>query len=96
MTIAYTQRPETAHQRLEGNTIYQQPGLYVEPVMHEGNQNSSAEEAEKVLSIVNDLLKGDVYWWDCNGKKHELKSQHIKIISPYNAQVEKLENCFAQ
>jgi hypothetical protein len=84
-------KDETSVQRLEGMTIYQQPGLYLEPVMHEGNQNSSAEEAEKVVSIVNDLLNGAVCWRDCEGKKHELKPQHIKIISPYNAQVEKLK-----
>jgi len=85
-------KPETELQRLEGNTIYQQPGLYVEPVVHEGNQNSSAEEAEKVLSIVNGLLNGAVYWQDCESKRHELKPQHVKIISPYNAQVEKLKS----
>jgi len=85
-------KPETALQRLEGDTIYQQPGLYVEPVVHEGNQNSSAEEAEKVLSIVNALTSRRVYWIDCNKQKHELKSHHIKIISPYNAQVEMLQN----
>jgi len=83
-------KPETANQRLEGSPSYQEPGLYVELVNHEGNQNSSEEEVEKVVSIVDGLLGGNVYWIDVNKQKHELSSHHIKIISPYNAQVEML------
>jgi uncharacterized protein len=85
-------QPQTAEQRLKGDTAYQQPGLYVEPVEHEGNQNSSIEEVERVSSIVNELLKGNVYWIDGNKHEHKLKSHHIKIIAPYNAQVEMLQD----
>ena len=84
-------KPETANQRLEGSFFYKDPGLYIELVKHEGNQNSSEEEVEKVISIVGGLLNGSVYWIDVNKQKHELRSQHIKIISPYNAQVEILK-----
>jgi uncharacterized protein len=84
-------KPETANQRLEGSLTYREPGLYVELVNHEGNQNSSEEEVEKVVSIVDSLLSGNVYWIDVNKQKHELSPDHIKIISPYNAQVEKLK-----
>src|SRR4029077_13048212 len=76
-------KPETANQRLEGSAFYQEPGLYVELVNHEGNQNSSEEEVEKVVSIVDCLLGGNVYWIDCDEQKHELSPDHIKIISPY-------------
>ena len=85
-------KPETANQRLEGSHFYQEPGLYVELVNHEGNQNSSEEEVEKVALIVDGLLSGNVYWIDHNKQKHELSSDYIKIISPYNAQVEKLKS----
>jgi uncharacterized protein len=84
-------KSETANQRLEGSKFYREPGLYIELVAHEGNQNSSPEEREKVVSIVNDLLQKNIYWIDCDKQKHELKSHHIKIISPYNAQVEILK-----
>jgi len=84
-------KSETANQRLEGSKFYREPGLYIEWVAHEGNQNSSPEEREKVVSIVNDLLHKNIYWIDCDKQKHELKSHHIKIISPYNAQVEILK-----
>jgi predicted RecB family nuclease len=84
-------KPETANQKLEGNTKYQLPGLYVEPVVHEGNQNSSEDEAEKAVSIVNELLNNDVLWIDCDKQTHKLQKDHIKIIAPYNAQVELLQ-----
>jgi uncharacterized protein len=85
-------KPETANQRLEGSSFYREPGLYIELITHEGNQNSSEEEVKKVVSIVEGLLCGNVYWIDCDKQKHELRSQHIKIISPYNAQVDKLKS----
>ena len=85
-------KPETANQRLEGSSTYKEPGLYVELVNHEGNQNSSPEEVEKVVSIVEGLLSGNVYWIDCDKQTHELSRQHIKIISPYNAQVGMLKD----
>jgi len=84
-------KSETANQRLEGSTAYREPGLYIEWVTHEGNQNNSPEERDKVVSIVTNLLHKNLYWIDCDKQKHELKSHHIKIISPYNAQVEILK-----
>jgi len=84
-------KPDTANQRLEGSTSYHEPGLYIELVEHEGNQNNSEEEVEKVVSIVDNLLDNNVYWIDFEKQKHKLNSHHIKIISPYNAQVELLK-----
>ena len=85
-------KDETRNQTLEGITPYQKPGLYLEITDHEGNQNSSAEEVEKIVSIVNALTCGAVYWVDCDRKKNVLQPGHIKIISPYNAQVELLQS----
>jgi predicted RecB family nuclease len=84
-------KPETANQRLEGSPAYQEPGLYIELVEHEGNQNSSREEVDKVVSIVKNLLVDNVCWIDSDKQKHQLSKDHIKIISPYNAQVEILK-----
>ena len=84
-------KPDTANQRLEGSSSYPEPGLYIELVNHEGNQNSSEEEVEKVVSIVDGLLGNNVYWVDYDKQKHKLTPDHIKIISPYNAQVELLK-----
>ena len=46
-----------------------------------------------MFSIVDGLLNSNVYWIDSNKQKHGLRSHHIKIISPYNAQVEILKDC---
>jgi uncharacterized protein len=89
-------KPDTENQTLDGLTPYQRPGLYLEITEHEGNQNSSAEEAEKIVSIVNALTCGAVYWVDCNRKKHLLQPEHIKIISPYNSQVELLQSALPE
>jgi uncharacterized protein len=84
-------KPDTANQRLEGSSSYHEPGLYTELVEHEGNQNSSEEEVEKVVSVVDNLLGNNVCWIDYDKQKHKLTPDHIKIISPYNAQVELLK-----
>jgi uncharacterized protein len=89
-------KDETANQTLEGNTRYQKPGLYVEGITHEGNQNSSSEEVNKIVSIVKDLTTKGVYWIDCDKQKHELTSHHIKIIAPYNAQVDLLQEALPE
>lgn len=88
-------KPETADQRLEGSTLYDIPGLYFHPVEHSGNQGSSEEEVQKVSELVTTLLDSAVQWRCYNYEKQQpaitpLQQQHIKIISPYNAQVDKL------
>jgi len=84
-------KSENVHQRLEGNTRYRRPGIYLETVKHFGNQSSSVEEVNRVVSVVEDLLKQGVYWIDSCKNKRELKPEDIKIIAPYNAQVNALQ-----
>jgi uncharacterized protein len=93
--LFYDNRLETiagnVNQKIDGNTDYKKPGIYFESVEHAGNQGSSVEEVDKVVSIVKDLLSGDVYWCDSNGNRKALDKSMIKIISPYNAQVNALK-----
>jgi predicted RecB family nuclease len=84
-------KDENKQQTLEGNTKFQKPGLYFEPVVHSGNQNNSPEEAERVKQIVDELLQSKLSWIDRDGEKQSLTEQNIKIISPYNAQVNALQ-----
>jgi uncharacterized protein len=84
-------KPENVYQRLEGNTRYKRPGIYLETVKHFGNQSSSVEEVNRVVSVIEDLLKQDVYWIDSCKNICELKPADIKIIAPYNAQVNALK-----
>lgn len=83
-------KPENEQQRLEGNTKFKTPGIYFEPVLHYGNQNSSGEEVEKVKQIVDELTGSEIYWINTTGEKQKLCPENIKIISPYNAQVNAL------
>jgi uncharacterized protein len=70
---------------------YDGAGLYLEEVEHTGNTNSSIEEVEKVVEIVAQLTRGDVQFINEKGEKATLTSADIKIITPYNAQVQAIK-----
>ena len=83
-------------QTLDGNTIFNKPGIYLEPVAHSGNQNCSLEEVERVKQIVDELLNSNLSWINSYGQKEQLTAENIKIISPYNAQVNALHRALPQ
>lgn len=83
-------RPELMNQAIEGNTPFAGSGLYYANVDHHANSNSSQEEVDVIKKIVNDLTKGDVQWNDSENNKRVITKSDIKIISPYNAQVQKI------
>ena len=62
-------------------------GLRFVPVEHQGNQNSSPEEAEVITRLVADILGSATSWVDRLGKERTLGLGDILIIAPYNAQV---------
>ena len=78
------------NQVISGNTVYSGSGLRYQPIIHTGNTSSSTEEVDAVVQIVNDLIKGDVYWTDEHEERHVLRMSDIKVITPYNAQVHEL------
>ena len=79
-----------AQQQIVGSK-YAGAGLYLEEIEHTGNTNSSSEEVEKVLEIVEHLTSGDVEFINENGEKATLTAGEIKIITPYNAQVQAIK-----
>ncbi|GHB49040.1 TM0106 family RecB-like putative nuclease [Mongoliitalea lutea] len=83
--------PGLERQELSGNTCFLGAGLRFVPVVHEGNTNASQEEVEKIREIVQELLSGGVRYTDHEGKSKTLRSEDIKIIAPYNAQVNLLK-----
>jgi uncharacterized protein len=87
-------RPENAYQQLVGDTKYTQPGIYIEHVTHEGNRNDSPEEVEKVTGIIRELVTREVFYVNTKQEKHRLTGRNIKVISPYNAQVNALCEAF--
>ena len=77
-------------QRIEGHAWLNGAGLWVLPVNHEGNQNSSPEEVGQVAALVEGLLRPEVKWSDSEGKSRPLHLDDILIVAPYNAQVSDL------
>ena len=62
-------------------------GLRYLPVEHNGNQNSSPEEAQALSTLVEDILESNVTWVDRDGQERPIALGDILIITPYNAQV---------
>lgn len=62
-------------------------GLRILPVVHEGNQNSSLEEAEEIRRLVEETLAAGASWVDRDGRSRPLVIDDVLIIAPYNAQV---------
>ena len=62
-------------------------GLYFLPVEHDGNQNSSREEAKAIATLVKGILAKKAIWVDGDGAEHPITLDDILIIAPYNAQV---------
>jgi uncharacterized protein len=79
--------PISQSRLIEGHAWLNGAGLWIVPVDHEGNRNSSAEEVEVVARIVEGLLKPEVKWFRSAGNPRSLKEEDILIVAPYNAQV---------
>ena len=80
------------HQRIEGHPWLGEAGLWFIPVNHEGNQNASPEEVERVAGIVEGLVQPEVKWVDDKGARRPLRLADILIVAPYNAQVSDLSS----
>ena len=66
-------------------------GLYFVPVDHEGNHNSSVEEVEVIVGLVEQLTSSDAAWRDEHGDSRPMSLDDILIVAPYNAQVVAIE-----
>lgn len=77
-------------QRLGAAGPFAGAGLWIVPVPHSGNQNSSPEEVDTVDEIVRSLL-GKASWYDCSGKVKPIDTESILVVAPYNAHVNRLQ-----
>ena len=80
-------RPDLNQQALGGPSPFAGAGLWFVPVEHEGNQNSSFEEVDRIAEIHATLLAGNLNWTDRLGIQEPLTERDILIVAPYNAQV---------
>lgn len=82
-------------QVVQGPTRFHESQLALVEVPHAGNTNSSSEEVRKIQEIVAELLKpGNSYTrfeTKHGAQTFPIKASDIKIIAPYNAQVNLLK-----
>jgi superfamily I DNA and/or RNA helicase len=84
-------RPGLEVQRVRSTGRINETGLRFLPVIHEGNQSSSPEEADQVRELVADILNSDASWVDRKGAEWPVTLADILIMAPYNAQVFELQ-----
>ena len=84
------------NQAIKGSLAYTNPGVYIDEVNHEANTNESREEANRVIAILKDLLDGTKSFIDKEGVAQPLQATDIKIITPYNAQLQLISRLIAQ
>lgn len=62
-------------------------GLWVLPVVHQGNQNNSQEEVDAIERLTDQVLSGRAHWIDRDGGAQALTPSDILVVAPYNSQV---------
>jgi superfamily I DNA and/or RNA helicase len=78
-------------QQIKSNGRINGTGLRFLPVVHEGNQSSSLEEADQIRDVIADILDSDTSWIDREGIERKITLDDILIIAPYNSQVFELQ-----
>jgi predicted RecB family nuclease len=79
--------PGLERQVIRSSGRIQGSGLRFLPVVHQGNQNSSPEEAGAIGKLVAEILASGTTWVDRHGTEKAVVLEDILIIAPYNAQV---------
>jgi uncharacterized protein len=80
--------PSLADQQLAGTEVFDGAGLWWIPVPHDGNRSSSDEEVKAVAELVDRLIRAK--WVDQAGKTCPLTAADLRVVAPYNAQVNRL------
>jgi superfamily I DNA and/or RNA helicase len=84
-------KPDLDRQRITSKSRITGSGLRYLPVSHEGNQNTSPEEADQIQLLVTEILSSRSVWTDREDVVRTIGLDDILIIAPYNAQVFELQ-----
>ena len=84
-------RPDLDRQTITSKSRINGSGLRYLPVAHEGNQNTSPEEADQIRLLVEEILSSGSVWTDRENVVRTIGLDDILIIAPYNAQVFELQ-----
>jgi uncharacterized protein len=85
--------PPLTNQRLADTDQFDGAGLWWFSVPHEGNRSASDQEVDVVEKIVQQLLAGK--WIDQHGSEHPVTAADLRVVAPYNAQVNRLNGRLA-
>lgn len=80
--------PTLANQRLTDVPPFEGAGLWWLPIPHDGNRTASDEEVDAVEALVELLLAGQ--WIDQKAIARPIRPNDLRIVAPYNAQVNRL------
>ncbi|MGE4068961.1 MAG: DEAD/DEAH box helicase, partial [Vicinamibacterales bacterium] len=83
-------KPGLERQRLSGVGDLDGAGLWWLAVEHDGNRNWSAEEIDAVDRLVGQLLAPGGTWVDEHENQRPLTAADLRIVAPFNAQVNRL------
>ena len=83
-------RPNLVAQRLINTDGFDGASLWWIPVSHVGNRNVAEAEVDTVEQLVLRLIQTGVGWIDAAEVEQPLTASEIRIVAPYNAQVNRL------
>jgi superfamily I DNA and/or RNA helicase len=83
------------HQRLVAAGPFDGAGLWWVPVEHDGNRNASDEEVDAAAAVVDLLLQHSARWIDATGVERLLRPGDLRVVAPFNAQVNRLRERLA-
>ena len=83
-------KPGLERQALAGTNTLDGSQMWFIPVEHDGNQSASDEEVGAVAALVDRLLSPGSRWIDENNVSHQLTGDDIRVVAPFNAQVNRL------
>ena len=66
------------------------------PVEHDGCQSASDAEVDAVVALVERLLASGSLWIDENGEAKQLTGDDIRVVAPFNAQVNRITEALAK
>ena len=77
-------------QALSGVDAFAGSKLWMVPVEHDGCQSASDEEVDAVVALVERLLAPGSMWIDEKGEAKQLTAADIRVVAPFNAQVNRI------
>lgn len=85
-----TAKPGLDRQVLKGVDGFAGSRLWILPVEHDGCQSASDEEVTAVAKLVEQLLAPGSMWINEDGKEKQLTADEIRVVAPFNAQVNRI------